>query len=153
MKLNNVNCSFLTLLFIITIFFNSLKVQAQSMKDTVSKKDCCMMKNGKMMHMKAGKVELMEREMTMKNGTKCMANGECITQEGEKIIMKEGECIDIYGNVSTCAAMLDNESPQMKPKENIQMTILYSCPKHAEIQSDQPGICPKCGTELVEKKR
>jgi hypothetical protein len=110
-----------------------------------------MMKNGQMMHMKDGKVELLERDMTMKNGTKCMANGECITQQGEKMIMKEGECMDMNGNISTCAAMLDSENPGMKQKENSKTTVMYTCPKHPEIESDKPGICPKCGTELVEK--
>ncbi|NII26342.1 hypothetical protein HB364_14720 [Pseudoflavitalea sp. X16] len=27
----------------------------------------------------------------------------------------------------------------------------YTCPMHPEVLSDQPGICPKCGMELVEK--
>lgn len=27
---------------------------------------------------------------------------------------------------------------------------VYTCPMHPEVQSDQPGTCPKCGMELVE---
>lgn len=27
----------------------------------------------------------------------------------------------------------------------------YTCPMHSEIQSDQPGMCPKCGMQLIEK--
>lgn len=27
----------------------------------------------------------------------------------------------------------------------------YTCPMHPEVQSDQPGNCPKCGMKLVEK--
>ncbi|MBB6370128.1 multicopper oxidase domain-containing protein [Chryseobacterium shigense] len=33
-----------------------------------------------------------------------------------------------------------------KPQTN------YTCPMHPEIISDQPGKCPKCGMELVEKE-
>jgi hypothetical protein len=29
----------------------------------------------------------------------------------------------------------------------------YSCPMHPEVQSDQPGTCPKCGMKLVEKDK
>jgi len=27
---------------------------------------------------------------------------------------------------------------------------VYTCPMHPEVQSDQPGTCPKCGMDLVE---
>jgi len=27
----------------------------------------------------------------------------------------------------------------------------YTCPAHAEIVSDEPGNCPKCGMKLVPK--
>lgn len=29
---------------------------------------------------------------------------------------------------------------------------IYTCPMHPEIQSDTPGICPKCGMNLVIKR-
>lgn len=35
--------------------------------------------------------------------------------------------------------------------ENNQKDKKYTCPMHPEVQSDQPGNCPKCGMELVEK--
>ena len=28
----------------------------------------------------------------------------------------------------------------------------YSCPMHAEITSDKPGTCSKCGMDLVKKQ-
>ncbi len=29
----------------------------------------------------------------------------------------------------------------------------YTCPMHPEVQTDQPGNCPKCGMKLVEKDK
>ena len=29
----------------------------------------------------------------------------------------------------------------------------YTCSMHPEIESDQPGNCPKCGMKLVEKQK
>ena len=30
-------------------------------------------------------------------------------------------------------------------------TVLYTCSMHPEIQSGQPGTCPKCGMTLIKK--
>ena len=38
-------------------------------------------------------------------------------------------------------------------KTKIQTTATtYTCPMHPEVTSDEPGKCPKCGMNLVEKK-
>lgn len=29
----------------------------------------------------------------------------------------------------------------------------YTCPMHADVVSDKPGSCPKCGMHLVPKKK
>jgi hypothetical protein len=29
----------------------------------------------------------------------------------------------------------------------------YTCPMHSEVQSKEAGKCPKCGMDLVEKKK
>lgn len=34
-----------------------------------------------------------------------------------------------------------------------QNKATYTCPMHPEVQSDQPGSCPKCGMKLVEKQQ
>lgn len=36
---------------------------------------------------------------------------------------------------------------------NNQKGKKYTCPMHPEVQSDQPGNCPKCGMKLVEKDK
>ena len=40
----------------------------------------------------------------------------------------------------------------MTPAQQQMPAILYTCPmaEHADVVSDKPGLCPKCGMELVE---
>ena len=39
-----------------------------------------------------------------------------------------------------------------KNKTIKQQTVKYTCPDHPDVVKDQPGKCPKCGMDLVEKK-
>lgn len=38
-------------------------------------------------------------------------------------------------------------------QNNSAKNIIYTCPMHAEVISDEPGKCPKCHMELVEKSQ
>lgn len=120
---------------------------AQTKSDSTSMKDCCMMKDGKMVHVKDGKMMPMEKDMTMKNGTKCMTNGECVMKDGKKMKMNEGECMDMDGKMDMCTAMMKDT----KGEKNKKMST-YECPMHPEVTSDKAGKCSKCGMALVEKK-
>ena len=120
---------------------------SQSTSGTSKMKDCCMMKDGKMMKMESGKMMLMEKEMTMKNGTVCKPDGECITTDGQKIMMKEGDCMDMDGKVWPC----EKKGTMMKSKmekNKIEYSDVYACPMHPEIKSDKKGKCSKCGMDL-----
>lgn len=86
--------SFLTFIFLVF----SLNLNAQTKKLTINE-DCCMMREGKMMVMKNGKTMQMKKTMLMKNGTKCMVNGECIMRDGSKMQMKEGYCMEMSGKM------------------------------------------------------
>lgn len=119
-----------TLLFLLV----SLSTYAQSHKKSAIMKDCCMMKDGKMMVMKDGKTMPMEKDMVMKNGTTCTKNGECITKDGTKTMMKDGDCIEMSG--------------KMCSEKKKKMMAMYACPMHPEVTSAKPGKCSKCGMAL-----
>jgi len=134
--------SFLTL-FLIVI---SLSVNAQKVKKSTMMKDCCMMKDGKMMVMKDGKTMPMDKDMVMKNGTTCMKNGECTMKDGKKMMMKDGDCMEMSGKMCT------DKMKKMENKTTKKMAMMnYSCPMHPEVKNDKPGKCPKCGMDLVKK--
>jgi len=61
--------------------------------------DGVIMMNGKMMMEHGGKMTMMNNDTTMSNGTKVMTNGTCITKDGTKMIMKEGQHMDMSGKM------------------------------------------------------
>lgn len=119
---------------------------ASAQKDSKKMKECCMMKEGKMMHCKDGKTMPMDKDMTMADGTKCMTNGECVMKNGEKMMMKDGECMDMNGKMDKCDVM------QKTTKNDKSKASTYSCSMHPEITSDKPGKCSKCSMDLTKKK-
>ena len=140
-------------MLMLVVFFTASNSYAQTKTDAGTMKDCCMMKDGKMMQMKDGKMMPMEKDMMMKNGTKCMTNGECMMKDGKKVMMKEGECMDMKGKLDNCAMMNKGTKSNInkKVKQN-DMGAIYSCPMHPEVTGDKGGKCSKCGMDLVEKK-
>jgi len=63
------------------------------------KKDHVMMMDGKMKMVKDGKEMPMEKEMTMGNGTKVMADGMCTKKDGTTMTMKNGDMMDMDGKM------------------------------------------------------
>ena len=94
-----------TLMLLLAMCFTTVSTIAQTKRKSASMKDCCMMKDGKMMVVKDGKVMTMVSDMTMKNGTVCMVNGECMMKDGRTMMMKEGECMDMSGNLNNCSTV------------------------------------------------
>lgn len=62
--------------------------------------DGVMMQDGKMMMVKNGKMTMLDKDVTMDNGTKVMSNGTCVKKDGSKMMMKEGEHIDMSGKMN-----------------------------------------------------
>ncbi|WP_310556904.1 DUF6799 domain-containing protein [Flavobacterium sp.] len=144
LKLISTKTVSLLTLFLMVI---SLSTNAQTKKSSMMK-DCCMMKDGKMMVMKDGKTMPMKNDMVMKNGTKCMVNGECIMKDGTKMQMKEGDCMEMSGKMCT------DKMKKMETNKTKKMAVMnYSCPMHPEVTSNKPGKCPKCGMDLVKQKK
>ena len=125
----------------------SISVNAQTEKKTAIMKNCCIMKDGKMMVMKDGKTMPMDKDMTMKNGTTCKTNGECTMKDGSKMQMKNGDCMEMSGKMCT-----DKMKMMDKKKANKKMAaMIYACPMHPEVTSDKPRKCSNCGMDLVKK--
>jgi Heavy metal binding domain len=146
--MKNLKLIFKKTVLLLTLFLMviSLSTNAQTAKKSTMMKDCCMMKDGKMMVMKDGKTMSMEKDMVMKNGTTCMVNGECVMKDGKKMMMKNGDCMEMSGK------MCNDKMKKMETKKSKKMVVMnYSCPMHPEVTSDKPGKCSKCGMDLVKK--
>ena len=76
--------------------------------------------------------------------------------EGEKTYDKAGSCpkckMDLKkvenAKKPACCAGMKKECDMNHEK----MDKAYSCPMHADIKSDKPGACSKCGMDMKEKK-
>jgi hypothetical protein len=99
---------FIAMLFI-AIGLSSGKAFSQNKIETQVMKDCCMMKDGKMMQMKDGKLTKMKKKVIMADGTKCKPNGVCVMKDGTRIKMTEGNCIDNMGKIDDCAMSSKNQ--------------------------------------------
>ena len=133
-----------TSLFAMVLFLTFSTANAQKKNNAM--KDCCMMKNGKMMVMKDGKTMPMSKTMTMKNGTTCMTNGECTMKDGSKMMMKNGDCMEMSGKMCT-----DKMKKMDKKKASKKVVAaVYTCSMHPEVVGVKGGKCPKCGMDLVK---
>ncbi len=43
------------------------------------------------------------------------------------------------------------KDPEKYLKKEEETKVVYTCPMHPEVQSSEPGKCPKCGMNLVKK--
>ena len=78
---------------------NTHKQNMQNNPGANSHPDGVIMQNGKMMKVKNGQMTSIDQDMTMSNGTKIMSDGTCIKKDGTKINMKEGQHMDMSGNM------------------------------------------------------
>ena len=91
---------------------NNITISSFSPQDTIKNQstlnhlddkkhpDGVMMHNGKVMQVKDGKKTVLKKEVTMQNGTKIDENG-MVTKKGSSAVkMKEGQHIDMSGNMT-----------------------------------------------------
>jgi outer membrane lipoprotein-sorting protein len=87
-----------------------MKMSPRDMKsiqnDTVQKipfdksyPDGVIMLNAQMMLVKNAKLSILDHEMTMSDGTRVMCDGNYIKNDGTKLMLKEGQHIDMFGNI------------------------------------------------------
>jgi hypothetical protein len=147
MKTKKVISAVILPLFAMVLFLIVGNSCNQSKKEDLAMKDCCMMKDGKMMVMKDGKTMPMDKTMTMSNGTSCMTNGQCTMKDGSTMMMKEGDCMETNGEMCTdkMKMMEKNKTPEK------EVVAVYTCPMHPEVIGIKGGKCPKCGMDLVKK--
>lgn len=55
--------------------------------------------NGIIVLVKNGKIETVEKEITLFNGSKCLPAGYCVSKDGKKTFLKEGEKMDMEGKI------------------------------------------------------
>ncbi|MGY3053126.1 hypothetical protein ACVWYG_001323 [Pedobacter sp. UYEF25] len=139
-------------ILMLALFLTTSNSSAQTKTKAAMMKDHCMMKDGKMMVMKDGKTMPMKKDMTMKNGTMVMTNGECTMKDGKKMMMKEGDCMEMSGKMGKCSMMNDNMKSSTTKKSKTMATV-YTCTMHPEVTSNKPGKCSKCGMDLVKKDK
>lgn len=119
MKSNFISAVFATMLMLL-IGFTPSNTFAQTKTGHSKMKDCCMMKEGKMMCMIGGKEMPMDKDMTMKDGTTCMVNGECVMKDGTKMQMKDGQCMDMNGKMGECAMMTKHKKSSKVKKHSVK---------------------------------
>lgn len=54
--------------------------------------------------------------------------------------------------VISCKSSGSKEETKTESHPEQEAIIVYTCPMHPEIEKHEPGDCPECGMELVEKK-
>jgi hypothetical protein len=90
------------LIVLITVCIFSLNAMAQDAYANADSKPhgdkyCAKMMNGKMMVMYEGKE--ITSDVSLANGMQVTANGTLIKNDGSKVTLKNGECIDKDGNI------------------------------------------------------
>lgn len=81
----------------------------QSSRVDKSHPDGVMMQNGKIMMVKKGQMTTLDHDMTMSNGTKIMTDGSYTPKDGTTLQLKEGQHMDMSGNLSLIKPDKDNK--------------------------------------------
>jgi hypothetical protein len=110
------NTLFASMLMLVFCLSSGSSVMAQTTASAVTTKDCCMMKGGKMMCLKDGITMAMDKDQTMANGTVCKTTGECVMANGQSKQMKNGECIDMKGNIEKCGTVTKTSTTKRKTR-------------------------------------
>ena len=59
----------------------------------------------------------------------------------------------LIGGLLLTAALSNAQEPEAEKPVTEEQQVMYTCPMHPEVVQAEPGKCPKCGMDLVEKKK
>lgn len=102
---------------------NKSTPELQNPNDNIRKKevtghpypDGILMTNGMVSLTKGGKISIIEKEITMSNGTRVLSNGTIINKNGSITLMKEGEHMDLTGKLTPVkGTKIPKQEPQKK---------------------------------------
>ncbi len=111
--------------------------------------DGVMMQNGKMMKVKNGQTTTLDQEMTMSNGTKIMRDGSCINSDGATTMMKEGQHMDMSGNMSRMNTTDNMHRMDANRENNMDFNRDFENNPDNEFQSD--GVVMQDGKLMMVK--
>ena len=103
--------------------YSSTKSKNYSSSDSLKKHhpDGYVMKEGKVMKIKDGKFTTLDKDVTLSNGTVIMKNGSYMKNGETKMMLKEGEHIDLQGNVKNYKENWDTDKAKKDNKMDDQM--------------------------------
>jgi hypothetical protein len=64
----------------------------------------------------------------------------------------------LFVSAIAVASLVSFYACQSKPakdvvnEQNKGKKVVYTCSMHPEVESNEPGNCPKCGMKLIEKE-
>jgi protein involved in sex pheromone biosynthesis len=59
----------------------------------------------------------------------------------------------LLGLITACGNQTDTKKNTAAEGKNHKIAKQYTCIMDPDVLKDKPGICPKCGMELVEKEK
>lgn len=107
------------------LFAKNCYSQSSELEDTLPKQrrlifpasqDCCMLEAGRMICIKNGKSSVLENDLTLKNGFVITTKGTIKTTDDKIISLREGECVDMSGNLMPVVKMVDRKEKNFKKK-------------------------------------
>ena len=99
----------------------NMKTEGSSFISSEAVTDGFIMKDGKMMMVNDGKFTPMVRDITLPNGTKVMKTGDYMFKGGQKMMLKEGDQIDMEGNFLPMNTMDKKMDTKPMPDKDMNM--------------------------------
>lgn len=95
-------------LFVFALFITTGAVMAQD-KMQVEDANYVILLNEKVFHYKKTGVELLKSDLKLNNGTVVKTDGSYITKDGDKMMLKDGQCLGMSGKLYKDQATLSKK--------------------------------------------